>query len=144
MSSTWNSGTLRIINTTRSPGPTPNERKPAATRATRSPYSPQVIDRQSSASFQRSAGAEANPKAQDLWLLAASIAKNTGRWEACARACEHVLERESLNGPALVMLAAAQRRTGDADAAEQTLRQLETVSPERARELREDWAGGGD
>lgn len=87
-----------------------------------------------------SAGAEANPGAQDLWLLAASIAKNTGRWEACASACEHVLEHDSLNGPALAMLAAAQRQTGDADAAERTLRQLETVSPERARELRKTWA----
>ncbi len=56
MSSQWNSGMLRIINTTRSPGCTPNERNPAAARAALWPISAKVRESNApSGSIQRMA-----------------------------------------------------------------------------------------
>ncbi len=56
-STTWNSGRFRSISTTRSPGPTPSARSPAAARATSSACSTHVQVRHWPLSFHRSAGA---------------------------------------------------------------------------------------
>ena len=55
MSTTWNSGMLRIITTMRLPRPTPSVPRPVAILATRSPYSAKVISPQPSPSFHRRA-----------------------------------------------------------------------------------------
>ncbi len=57
-SSTWNSGMLRTMSTTRSPGARPSARKPAAAHATRWAYSPKVHERHATPSCQRRASSE--------------------------------------------------------------------------------------